>query len=495
MSVAVTGKPAKSPVEIVIDRVWRFFCSVRWAVFEIAFLALLVLIGTLRGSEVPQWIADAIPGTQGFVDVWYDWDVYHSPVFAVTLAIISIAIAVCTLNRAPGIWQAISNPTVTTTRGFLRSADTSAEFQLDSKEADATSSLTSALGKHRYRTVTRKVGEHIHFYADKNRYAKLATFPFHLALILLLVGGIVASRYGFRDQEFIVAEGQTKSVGHNTGLSVELRNFTDTYNPGGVASDYESDIVVYKDGKVVDSGIVSPNDPMSIGTATIYQSSLIYSTEISVRDVYGDLVWSGPIEIGTWFFSGNAEAPANEDAPAGFVNVPQAGVQVTVVGPDINPPNQPELDGLKLASGQLWVQVQPLGDEDEDASTAIVTQGQPASIGGVNVTFDRETRATVLQVANNPGIPIFIIASILLVGGLAVVFYFPQRRIRGMLSPSENGLVAHFAPLARRDWSGKREFLRFVTDAESLLGTKATVKKPAGTEDWQDAAPHPVPAN
>jgi cytochrome c biogenesis protein ResB len=150
---------------------------------------------------------------------------------------------------------------------------------------------------------------------------------------------------------------------------------------------------------------------------------------------------------------------------------------------------------LNLASGQLWVQVKPLGGDVEDASTAVVTQGQPVSIGGVNVTFDRETRATVLQVANNPGIPIFIIASILLVGGLAVVFYFPQRRIRGMLSPTENGLVAHFAPLARRDWSGKREFLRFVADAEVLLGTKATVKKPAGTEDWQDAAPHPVPAN
>jgi cytochrome c biogenesis protein ResB len=100
----------------------------------------------------------------------------------------------------------------------------------------------------------------------------------------------------------------------------------------------------------------------------------------------------------------------------------------------------------------------------------------------------------VLQVANNPGIPIFIIASILLVGGLAVVFYFPQRRIRGLLSPTSNGLVAHFAPLARRDWSGKREFLRFVSDAETKLGSKAIVKQPVGTEDWSDVAQRPVPS-
>ncbi|MEJ7837443.1 MAG: cytochrome c biogenesis protein ResB, partial [Thermomicrobiales bacterium] len=357
MATIVSTPSSKSPIEIATDRVWRFFCSVRWAVIEIAFLALLVLIGTLRGSEAPQWLANAIPVTQGFVDLWYGWDVYRSTVFAGTLALISVAIAVCTLNRAPGIWQSISNPTITTTRGFLRSADTSAEFPIGKSEDEATAELTSALAKHRYRTITRKVGGDIHFYADKNRYAKLATFPFHLALILLLIGGMVASYFGFRDPEFIVTEGQTRDVGHNTGLSVELRSFTDTYNPGGIAADYKSEITVYEDGNPVKTGIVSPNDPLSYGTATIYQSSLIYSVQISIHDAYGTQVFSGPVETGIFFFSGN------EDAPAGFVDIPAAGIRVTVVGPDIDAANQPELDTLRLTSGQLWVQVQPLNPD------------------------------------------------------------------------------------------------------------------------------------
>src|SRR5215204_2729195 len=94
-----------SPLETAVDRVWRFFCSVRAAVAEIAILAVLVLLGTLRGSEVPQWIADRIPGTQGIVDRWYDWDVFHSIPFMLILAILTIAITVCTMNRAPGIWR------------------------------------------------------------------------------------------------------------------------------------------------------------------------------------------------------------------------------------------------------------------------------------------------------------------------------------------------------------------------------------------------------
>src|SRR5690348_10168832 len=90
-----------SPLETVVDRVWRFFCSVRAAVVEIAILAVLVLIGTLRGSSVPRWIADHIPATTGIVDRWYSWDVFHSVPFMFILGILTIAITVCTLNRAP----------------------------------------------------------------------------------------------------------------------------------------------------------------------------------------------------------------------------------------------------------------------------------------------------------------------------------------------------------------------------------------------------------
>src|SRR5215207_4750763 len=73
--------------EMVVDRIWRFFCSVRAAVAEIAILAVLVLAGTLRGSSVPQAIGD----------------VFRSLPFAGILTILAVAIAVCTINRAPGI--------------------------------------------------------------------------------------------------------------------------------------------------------------------------------------------------------------------------------------------------------------------------------------------------------------------------------------------------------------------------------------------------------
>src|ERR687896_917724 len=114
--------------EMVVDRIWRFFCSVRAAIAEIVILAILVLAGTLRGSSVPQAIADTFPITAPVVDRWYAWDVFRSLPFAGILTILTVAIAVCTINRAPGIWQAIAHPTVTTTHGFLRNAEVSVLF-------------------------------------------------------------------------------------------------------------------------------------------------------------------------------------------------------------------------------------------------------------------------------------------------------------------------------------------------------------------------------
>ena len=127
-SVQQSPRNARALPEMVVDRIWRFFCSVRAAIAEIAILAVLVLTGTLRGSSVPRAIADTFPVTTPVVDRWYAWDVFRSLPFAGDPDRPAVAIAVCTINRAPGIWQAIAHPSVTTTHGFLRNAEISATF-------------------------------------------------------------------------------------------------------------------------------------------------------------------------------------------------------------------------------------------------------------------------------------------------------------------------------------------------------------------------------
>lgn len=463
----------RSPLERGVDKVWRFFTSVRNAIYEIAFLTLLVLIGTLRASSAPQWMADHLPFTQPLVDRWYAWDVFRSPIFAITLAVIAVAIIICTLNRVPQIWAAFAHPKVTTSMGFINGADTAATYSLAAPAEETLGHVQGVLEKSRYRVLTEQKGDTTHIYADKNRFSGFGTFPFHIGLILLLVGGIVASSLGFRDDEFVVSEGYRQNVGHGTGLAIELNRVEDIYSQDGTAIDYVSHINIYEGGNLVESGQVRVNDPVTHGPATVYQGSFGWSAVFTIRDVHGNIVYSGPSPLGQF------TARNNPDAPAGFIDIPAEGVRMSVIGPDSDPFTAPELDELQLTAGEMWI-----GMAGETEGT-VLTMGQPAQVGDYMVTFEREAKYSILQVGYNPGIPIFIIAAAFMVGGLMVTFYFPHRRVRGMLRATENGNELHLAPLAKRDYAGKRDFYSVLGKLNEALDSKPEVRVPKNEGDYE----------
>jgi len=477
----------RSPIEIVIDRIWRFFCSVRAAVVEIVILAFLVLLGTLRGSDAPQWLANAIPATQSAVDWLYDWDVFHSLPLMLILGVLCVAIVVCTLNRVPGIWKTINDPTVRTTKGFLESAELSASYQSVATIDNTAAELSNTLRGRRYRVLQETRGGDVHFYADKNRYAKLGTFPFHLALILMLIGGIVGARYGFREMSFVVPEGSVREVGHGTGLSVELVQFNDSWREEGIPAEYRSDLVILKNGEPVKEGSITVNNPISYGNVTFYQSSFGQAATFRITDDEGRVLFDDSIPLGLYTSS------ANPDAPAGTQSLPQIGAQLNVISRDEFPNNAPELDELQLESGQMFVQLrQTAEDGSVERLSGVVDQGQTISLGSVHIEFIREKRFSLMQVASNPGMPIFFAAAFLLVGGLAITFYFPQRRIRGMISPAgeQTGSSVLMAPLARWDWSGQRDFRRIIEQIERETGIAPVIsEKPKDSLSGRTEAP------
>lgn len=481
----------RNPVEYVIDRTWRFFCSVRIAVAEIAFLALLVLIGTLRGSSVPESIAQLVPFTRGLVDVWYAWDVFRSLIFMATLAIISVAITICTINRVPGIWAAIANPTVTTTHGFLRNAERSGHVTSQQAPAELAAITQESLRKSGYRTRLAERRDEIHLYADRFHWAKLGTFPFHMALILILLGGIVGARWGFRELEFIVPEESVREIGHDTGLSLQLNDFVDTYTELGIPSEYRSEFTILRHGEPLESASITVNKPFTYGDLTIYQAGFGQAVVMQITDADGDVRFDDAVPLGQF------RSTDNPDAPAAVMDLVPIGLSMTVIAPDENPVNEPELDKLNLRSGQMYVLLRPTGLNSpiDEPMALTLDQGSPAAVGDFAVTFVRERRFSAFQVARNPGITIFYGASIILVAGLAVTFYFPHRRVRGIISPTAGGgSRMELAPLARRDWSGQQAFERLLATLETRLGTPITRIERAERPGTQQQGPSP-PAN
>jgi cytochrome c biogenesis protein len=458
---------------MVVDRVWRFFCSVRAAVVELAILALLVLLGTLRGSSVPRTIADAVPVTAPLMEAWYAWDVFRSLPFAGMLTLLAVAIAICTINRAPGIWQAIAHPTVTTTHGFLRNAEASALYESSLGRDEFVQQIGQVLGERHYRVLATEQNGEIHLYADRWRLSRLATFPFHLALIMILLGGIVGAAWGFRENELIVPEGSSRELGHDTGISVRLNDFSEVYREDGSPAVYRSDVTLVRDGAEIDNGSMTVNNPFTHGDIVFYQSGFGQAVQLHIIDDRGNVVLDDSLPLGQF------QSRLNPDAPAARMDLPQAGVALSVVAPDTNPTNQPELDTLNLKPGEMFFMIRPLGPESPISQPipATVKQGDSVHLGDLTVTFERERRFSVFQVARNPGIPIFFIAAILLIGGSMVTFYFPHRRLRGIIAATPDGSSARLAPIARRDWSATRVFEELMERVSCETGLSPVVTR------------------
>ena len=453
----------RSPLEFVIDRIWRFLCSVRAAMYEIGFLALLVLIGTLKGSVIPAQIPKYIPALEPVVVRWYRFDVFHSLIFSLTLALIALAIVVCTVNRIPGIWASIAAPTVTTPASFFSRAEMAARISVAADAGAVSSEVTQALRKRRFRVLTAEKNGELHIYADKNRFGRLGTFPFHLALIMILVGGIVGSEYGYRVNFFDIPEGAIRDVGHGSGLRVKLERFVDTYNEIGAPTKYESDLVLYDGEKEVKRQSITVNHPMKYRNMTFYQASFGQAADMRVTDPNGLVLFADGVSF-------SYTSRANVAAPAAVIELPAQGVRFELIYPNIKLDAKPEIGDTKLIPGQMYIQPVSTHTGKVLANGVVVNQGERASLAGYTVQFIRENQFTVLQIASNPGIPILFAGSLLIVVGLIVTFGLPHRRIRLLLRPTSDGTELLLAPMARRDWGGKKEFIRALGALEHRFG-------------------------
>ncbi len=462
-AVGGTKQSRKPLVAIVVDRTWRFFCSVRAALYEIIFLAVLILIGTLKGSVIPAQIPRFVPALEPLVTRWYAFDVFHSVIWTMTLTLLAVAIMICTINRVPGIWQAIAQPTVVTNRQFFRSAEPAVvERSPDPPEAVA-QDLVTILRSRRYRVLTEQRGSEIHVYADKNRWGKLGTFPFHLALILLLAGGIVGSELGFRETMFTVGEGAIRDVGRGTNLRLELDRFVDSYSQIGSPTEYRSDVILYDGDQEVRRASLTVNNPLTYRGVTFYQASYGQAAQIEVKDGTGNVAFAEAVPF-------EYVSRSNGDAPAAMVELPAQGRLLELFFPNLKLDAKPEIGTTKLQSGELYAQARDARTNTKIGEGAVIAQGDAARLGGLDVEFVRERRFTLLQVAYNPGIPILFSAAILLVLGLAITFYFPHRRMRALVSAAGGETEVIVAPLAKRDWGAKRDFVRTLSAIEARFG-------------------------
>lgn len=443
----------------VIGRIWRLFTSVRVALVLILIIAAAVLAGTLLDQAPPSVIADSsayaawIERAEGKYGVFWTrlfdflqlFNVFYSLWFRFLVALLTANIIVCTINRWKGIWTTVFHTRVRMGDAFFQHSRFHAAMVAQMPVETVAERVRHAFGRARYRVQVQTDEGTVAVFADKHRFSRFGTFLSHLSIVMLLGGTVIGSLWGFRDDDFIIPEGTSREVGRGTGLSVFLDHFTDEYDPAGPPKDFRSDLVLYKDGVEVKRDTIHVNDPMSYDGIRFFQSFFGQTAVMEVKNETGETLFSESVPLAWQTRDGNR--------PVGSFRLPDNNLTVYVIGP-----RSGENDPM-VPAGEMRLEVYTQSSGAMAAPSENLVQGQPAEMAGLNFTFVRESRFTGLQVAKDPGVNLVWVSAALMVVGLAMLFYFPPKRIWALCKQRPDGTAdVRIATTAERDLSQAKEF-------------------------------------
>jgi cytochrome c biogenesis protein len=323
----------------------------------------------------------------------------------------------------------------------------------------AVNAVRAAFRGRRYRTAVEQDGEAVHVYGDRFRWAPFGTVMAHLSLVVILIGAVAGITWGFRNESFAVPVGSTMDVGNGTGLAAKAVTFHDSYYASGAPSDYATDLVIYRDGVPVKRQMVRVNSPLRYDGVSFYQSFFGAAAVMRVKGPDGAVLFNQGVPL-LW--------GTNDDRRrVGRFVMPERGMTALVVSAASG-----EVDPA-IKAGQMQVEIYRDGIQ-APVATKVVSQGRPATIAGLEVTFLRERQFTGLIVAHDPGAILIWIGVGLLVGGIVFVFFFQNRRVWVRVAPARGGSDIRVGAAPRRDLALGPDFQHLVDDMKLAVTRRAS---------------------
>jgi cytochrome c biogenesis protein ResB len=190
---------------------------------------------------------------------------FHAPVFLVPLVLLVVATLVCMLDRWQRVWWRAFHRPVRCSRVALDSAPHTAGLTAP-PEVDLPAIVRERLERRGFHVRTTEVVTAdcrlVYLRGDRNRSAPLATLVTHLGVLLLMVGVVLSSGFGWRE-EMAIGPGETVEVGRATGLALRNEAFTVVHYPDGSVAGYEAQVAVVEGQREVMHGCIRVNEPLT----------------------------------------------------------------------------------------------------------------------------------------------------------------------------------------------------------------------------------------
>ena len=479
-----------SPTRVTLRQslalVWRTLRSMRTALI----LLLLLALASVAGSLVPQWpnSPERVLRYQldhPLVGALYDrlglFDVYGSWWFVLITALLLVSLVACLVPRTRAAFRSLRQEPVQ-----AREIDAFRLYEERVVPADPSRVIDGSRHVLRQRLfrVARDGEGRAALAAEKGMLREIGSLLFHWAFLLIVVGVIYGKGTGFTGKA-VVVEGKTWIDaqanydgeirmgrffdGNFSGVGIHLRGFEDTYRRTGQPMDFVSHVdLLDPQGSLVKQADVRVNHPASIDGLDIYQYGFGWAPVVEVRQD-GELIASAPItfvqdtappgvpqlampwhgvlkltsldpQMGItfelWPDSRAFLQLQQTGRPVPMVEAFQPFMRFSVYRGDIVDPAPLSLDTNGLRQGPRGI----VGSEQ----TVDLKTGRPVTgdaLRSLTMSFPELRQYSVLQVSRDRGVPLVLLAAILVLLGLLPALYTSRRKVWVRAEPNGSGTM------------------------------------------------------
>lgn len=406
----------------------KLFRSVRFNIFLFAVIAILAAGGTL------------LPHAKSKIPIFPDlsnFNLYHTWWFLALLGLLAFDVIVCKLRREPfnifDVPNAVPNnldlqETILQRRAvFLKSFESTQNYKELSDQIEQ-------WGQNKDLNFKKLASEdHITFYGGRQTLQRWGDFILHISIVVILLAGLIGGLFGF-EESLLLTEGSSVRM-KNRPFDVSFSKFQIQFYPiTQKPSLYESDLEVKKGPLLLAQKKIRVNHPLDINGVRFYQSSwgmtedfrsvslFLGGHKVILAPMQKVLIPKTPLALRPVQFFPSFDIDQNRHAINRNNNGENPAIKIEFLSGD-----QVQMKFWIIKNDPRLVFVEN-GDilSQADEPPFKIVDVDPVYFSGIQVAFD-------------PGVPLFWTGAIFLIVGLGLHFYTHQRRIKIIVSLNKSG--------------------------------------------------------